>query len=51
MALVVRPDRRAFVVAVAFALVASGLGWAALLTPHDTVVFVWLLSLVGSWAS
>jgi voltage-gated potassium channel len=43
----VRPDRRAFVVAVAFALVASGLGWAALLTPHDTVVFVWLLSLVG----
>jgi voltage-gated potassium channel len=43
----VRADRKAFVVAVALALVTFGLGWAALLTPHDTVVFVWLLSLAG----
>jgi hypothetical protein len=43
----VRRDRKAFVVAIALAILASGLGCAALLTPHDAVVFVWLFALVG----
>src|SRR5262249_59077848 len=42
----VRRQRGQLIVAGAGALVAVGLGWGALLTPHTSVVLAWLILMV-----